>query len=320
MRNNRPLLLSLISTKFDVPPWFAKFAPFCEVLSKDQLTAAEFAEIAPQVDILLGASNLKAGKEELDLYPNLRMVAVHGVGYDGYDIPEIARRGLYCSNTPDVLSEDVADFAIALMLGITRRIGEGEAFVRAGRWPNEPFPLGRRIAGKRVGIAGLGRIGRIVAQRCEAFRMEVGYTSRSPKDVPWQRFENEVELARWADVLIVVIPATPETFHLIDAKVLEALGPDGFLVNIARGALVDSQALIKALEEKRIAGAALDVFEHEPNVEPEFFPLKNVLLAPHQGSATVETRAIMEDLVVENVRRMLAGEKLATPIPGTEKA
>ena len=149
--------------------------------------------------------------------------------------------------------------------------------------------------------------------------MEVGYTARAPKDVPWQYFETVKDLAAWCDALIVVIPATPETHHLINREVLEALGPKGFLVNIARGALVDTEALIEALERKTIAGAALDVFEHEPHVEAGLLKLGNVVLAPHIGSATVETRFAMAELVMENIRLALNGQPLATPIPGTRK-
>ena len=247
------------------------------------------------------------------------MVADFGVGFDGFDVKEISRRGLRGCHTPDVLSEDTADLGIALLLDITRRVSQGDAFVRRGDWPKKNFPLGRRLFGKKLGVAGLGRIGKVVAQRAEAFHMEVGYTSRTPKDVPYQRFEDMEALARWCDFLIVVIPGSPETHHLVSDKVLDALGPDGFLVNIARGALVDTQALIKALKERRIAGAAIDVFEHEPYAEEEFFDLDNVVLMPHQGSATVETRAAMAELVMENIRKGLADEPLVTPIPGTRK-
>lgn len=320
MLQGRPVIMNLIASRITTHPLLPRLPEIGTVLQRDQLTPEALAEIAPHVDVLVGASNLKVPKAELDLYPNLKVVADFGVGYDGFDVAEIARRGLLCAHTPDVLSEDVADLAVGLMLALTRRLPQADAFVRAGRWPKENFPMGRRIAGRRIGVAGLGRIGRVVAQRAEAFRMEVGYTSQHAKDVPWKRFDDVKALAAWADVLVVVIPATPETHHLINAEVLDALGPEGFLVNIARGALVDTSALIRALEEKRIAGAALDVFEHEPFVEPELLKLENVVLAPHIGSATVETRNAMADLVCENIRLGLAGKPLLTPVPGTRRA
>ena len=320
MLEGRPLIMNLIASRITTHPLLPRLPEIGRVFQRDELTPEALADIAPHVDVLVGASNLKVPKAELDLYPNLRIVADFGVGYDGFDVEEIARRNLLCAHTPDVLSEDVADLAVGLMLSITRRLPQADAFVRAGRWPKENFPLGRRIARRRIGVAGLGRIGRVVAQRAEAFRMEVGYTSQHPKDVPWRRFEDVKSLAAWADVLVVVIPATPETHHLINAEVLDALGPEGYLVNIARGALVDTAALIRALEEKRIAGAALGVFEHEPEVEAEFRKLENVVLAPHIGSATVETRCAMADLVCENIRLGLAGKPLLTPVPGTRRA
>ena len=247
------------------------------------------------------------------------MVADFGVGYDGFDTAEIIRRGLRFSHTPDVLSEDTADLGLALLLDVTRRVAQGDAFIRRGDWPKKNFPLGRRLFGKKLGIAGLGRIGSVIAQRSQAFRMEVGYTSRSPKNVPWQRFPDMKALAQWCDFLIVVIPGSPETHHLVNAEVLDALGPQGYLVNIARGALVDTDALIKALKEHRIAGAALDVFEHKPHVEEGLIALDNVVLTPHQGSATVETRADMADLVMRNIRKALSGQAVITPVPGTRK-
>ena len=302
MLNDRPCIVNLISSRNTGHPLSLQLPQLGEVFYRDQLTPEAAAKLGPSVDVLVGASNLKVPKSELDLYPNLKMVADFGVGYDGFDTAEIIRRGLRFSHTPDVLSEDTADLGLALLLDVTRRVAQGDAFIR-----------------KKLGIAGLGRIGSVIAQRSQAFRMEVGYTSRSPKNVPWQRFPDMKALAQWCDFLIVVIPGSPETHHLVNAEVLDALGPQGYLVNIARGALVDTDALIKALKEHRIAGAALDVFEHEPHVEEGLIALDNVVLTPHQGSATVETRADMADLVMRNIRKALSGQAVITPVPGTRK-
>ena len=291
MLNDRPCIVNLISSRNTGHPLSLQLPQLGEVFYRDQLTPEAAAKLGPSVDVLVGASNLKVPKSELDLYPNLKMVADFGVGYDGFDTAEIIRRGLRFS----------------------------DAFIRRGDWPKKNFPLGRRLFGKKLGIAGLGRIGSVIAQRSQAFRMEVGYTSRSPKNVPWQRFPDMKALAQWCDFLIVVIPGSPETHHLVNAEVLDALGPQGYLVNIARGALVDTDALIKALKEHRIAGAALDVFEHEPHVEEGLIALDNVVLTPHQGSATVETRADMADLVMRNIRKALSGQAVITPVPGTRK-
>lgn len=319
MLNDRPCIVNLISSRNTGHPLSLQLPQLGEVFYRDQLTPEAAAKLGPSVDVLVGASNLKVPKSELNLYPNLKMVADFGVGYDGFDTAEIIRRGLRFSHTPDVLSEDTADLGLALLLDVTRRVAQGDAFIRRGDWPKKNFPLGRRLFGKKLGIAGLGRIGSVIAQRSQAFRMEVGYTSRSPKNVPWQRFPDMKALAQWCDFLIVVIPGSPETHHLVNAEVLDALGPQGYLVNIARGALVDTDALIKALKEHRIAGAALDVFEHEPHVEEGLIALDNVVLTPHQGSATVETRADMADLVMRNIQKALSGQAVITPVPGTRK-
>ena len=290
MLNDRPCIVNLISSRNTGHPLSLQLPQLGEVFYRDQLTPEAAAKLGPSVDVLVGASNLKVPKSELDLYPNLKMVADFVVGYDGFDTAEIIRR-----------------------------VAQGDAFIRRGDWPKKNFPLGRRLFGKKLGIAGLGRIGSVIAQRSQAFRMEVGYTSRSPKNVPWQRFPDMKALAQWCDFLIVVIPGSPETHHLVNAEVLDALGPQGYLVNIARGALVDTDALIKALKEHRIAGAALDVFEHEPHVEEGLIALDNVVLTPHQGSATVETRADMADLVMRNIQKALSGQAVITPVPGTRK-
>jgi lactate dehydrogenase-like 2-hydroxyacid dehydrogenase len=246
--------------------------------------------------------------------PNLRVVSSFGVGLDKLDLAAAARRGIPVGYTPDVLNDCVADLAFGLLLAIGRRIPEGERFVRAGRWaaqPASPFPLGRRVSGARLGIVGLGRIGRTVAKRASGFEMEVRYHNRRPlQDVEWTYEPELVELARWCDFLVVITAGGPGTRHLIDAAVLEALGPKGFLVNVARGTVVDEAALVQALQDKRIGGAALDVFEREPHVPEALFALDNVVLVPHIASATVQTRQAMAQRVLDNLEAFFAGRTM----------
>lgn len=313
----KPVIVSLIPEKLMRPKLLEGLRAIGELHFETDPRAGFCDERSREASILIGAHYMQVHKSLLDCFPKLEMTADYGVGFDGYELSEFARRGIALSNTPDVLSRDVADFGFALLLTLTRRTAEADAFVRAGRWPNEDFGLGRRIFGKRIGIAGLGRIGSVLAQRAAAFEMEVGYTARHEKPVPYKRFADMKSLAQWADFLVVVIPGSPETRHLVNAEVLDALGPQGMLINIARGALVDTEALIRALQEGRIAGAALDVFEHEPHVEEALLGMKNVVLAPHIASGTFETRDDMADLVLENVRSFLAGKPLLTRVPGS---
>ena len=246
--------------------------------------------------------------------PRLRVISSFGVGLDKLDVAAAAQRGIPVGYTPDVLNDCVADLAFGLLLAIGRRIPEGDRFVRTNRWsaqPPTPFPLGRRVSGAKLGIVGLGRIGRTIAQRASGFEMEVRYHSRRPvQGVAWQHAPQLLELARWSDFLVVITAGGSETRHLIDATVLEALGTKGFLVNVARGTVVDEQALVRALQDKRIGGAALDVYEREPHVPPELFTLDNVVLVPHIASATVQTREAMAQRVVDNLEAFFAGRAL----------
>jgi lactate dehydrogenase-like 2-hydroxyacid dehydrogenase len=250
--------------------------------------------------------------------PNLRVISSFGVGLDKMDLQAAAQRGIPVGYTPDVLNDCVADLAFGLLLAIGRRIPEADRFVRAGRWPaqpgtpaSSPFPLGRQVSGARLGIIGLGRIGRTVARRASGFDMAVRYHNRRPvDDVPWQYEPQLLELARWADFLVVITAGGAGTRHLVDAKVLDALGPKGFLVNVSRGTVIDEAALVRALQERRIGGAALDVFEHEPEVPGELFTLDNVVLVPHIASATVQTREAMAQRVVDNLAAFFDGREL----------
>ncbi|KTR06356.1 dihydrofolate reductase [Aureimonas ureilytica] len=246
--------------------------------------------------------------------PALEIVAINGVGFDKVDLAEAKRRGVRVSNTPDVLTEDVADLAIGLIVSALRQIPRGHEHVRAGRWPSGDLALGSKVSRRRYGIFGFGRIGQAIARRLEGFDAEIAYASRSAVDTPYPRFDSVADLAEWADVLVVAASASPETRNIIDAQVLDALGPKGVLVNVARGSLVDESALLDALEQGRIAGAALDVFADEPRVPERFFTLSNVVLTPHMASATHETRQAMADLVLANLDAHFAGREMPTAL------
>ena len=251
--------------------------------------------------------------------PKLRVISSFGVGLDQFDLQAAAQRGIPVGYTPDVLNDCVADLAFSLVLATGRRIPEADRFVRAGRWARkEAFPLGRQVSGAKLGIVGLGRIGRTVAKRASGFDMEVRYHNRRPVEgVAWRHEPKLLELARWADFLVVITAGGPETRHLIADGVLDALGPDGYLVNVSRGTVVDEAALVRALQDKRIAGAGLDVYEREPNVPQELFALDNVVLMPHIASSTVQTRQAMAQRVLDNLAAFFAGREMpsAAPLP-----
>lgn len=249
-----------------------------------------------------------------DTLPNLGVIACNGVGYDAIDVPWATARGIRVSNTPDILSGDVADLAVLLALAAHRRLPQADRFVREGQWQAGPFPLARRFWGSRVGILGLGRIGRLIARRAAAFDTQIGYCGRKPQDVPYTYFGSTDALAEWADVLIVATPGGPDTRHLVGRETLRALGGDGVLVNVARGSVVDQSALIEALGDGTLGAAGLDVFEDEPHVPPALTGSDRVVLTPHIASATVQTRRAMAELVVENLTRHARGLPLATPV------
>jgi hydroxypyruvate reductase len=277
---------------------------------RDAFLATHAAHIAA----LVTSANVGVGNDLVDALPKLRVISSFGVGLDRIDVAHAAQRGIPVGYTPDVLNDCVADHAFALLLAIGRRIPEGDRYVRAGRWnarPAPPFPLGRRVSGARLGIVGLGRIGRTIARRSSGFEMDVRYHARhAVEGVPWQHEPKLLELARWADFLVVITAGGAQTRHLIDAKVLDALGPKGFLVNVSRGTVVDEAALVRALQEQRIGGAALDVYEHEPDVPPELFALDNVVLAPHVASSTAQTREAMAQRVLDNLEAFFTGRPL----------
>ena len=250
--------------------------------------------------------------------PDLELVAVCGVGYEGVDLDAARSHGVLVTNTPDVLTEEVADYGMALLLAAARRIVAGDRYVRQGRWPREgAMAYGQRLYGRRLGILGLGRIGLAIARRCEAFGMEIGYHNRNRRDdLDYPYFEEAVSLAEWADYFIVITPGGEGTRHLVNAAVMDAIGPEGILVNVGRGPTVDDEALAAALHEGRLGMAALDVFADEPNVPQDFFGLEDkLILQPHQASATHDTRRAMSQLCMDNVRAFLDGSKPLTPVP-----
>jgi lactate dehydrogenase-like 2-hydroxyacid dehydrogenase len=251
----------------------------------------------------------------MDALPKLEIVSNFGVGVDAINLDDAKKRNIIVTNTPDVLNEAVADTAIALVLNTVRKFPQSEVYLRGGNWASRgPYPLTVDIGGKILGVLGLGRIGEAIAKRAQACGMKIRYHNRNRKDVPYPYEPDPVTLAKNSDVLIVVTPATAETARIIDGKVLDALGPEGYLVNIARGSVVDEPVLLRYLQERKIAGAGLDVFADEPRVPPEFFSLDNAVLFPHVGSATVETRKAMGDLQIENLRRHFAGKPVLTRV------
>ncbi len=254
----------------------------------------------------------------MDALPNLEIVANFGVGYDNVDVAEAARRGIVVTNTPDVLNEEVADTALGLLLAAARQIPQADRYLRAGRWLEKPFPLTSSLRGRKAGILGLGRIGKTIAQRLEAFGISVAYHGRSQQpDVPYSYHPTLVGLAEAVDVLIVITPGGPSTYRIVNAEVLKALGPNGILINVARGTVVDEPALIEALRSGTILTAGLDVFEHEPKVPQELIDMEHVVLLPHVGSASVHTRNAMGQLVADNLVSWLAGKGPLTPVAET---
>jgi hydroxypyruvate reductase len=282
-------------------------------LVKDR--AALIAEIGPSIRAIVTGGQTGASNELIDALPALEIIAINGIGTDRVDLQHARGRSIRVTTTPDVLTDDVADMAIALLLATARRICFADRFVRAGRWAGEHVPLATRVSGKRLGILGLGHVGRAVARRAEGFGMSIAYSNLHPvADVSYRYEPDLVALARGSDFLVVAATGGPATRGLVDRSVLDALGPSGLLVNVARGSVVDEAALVTALAENRLGGAGLDVFVNEPNVPQELWRMDNVVLQPHQASATVETRRAMADLVLANLAAHFAGRELPTAV------
>lgn len=277
---------------------------------------AFLAEHADEITVAVTSGRTGVDAELMTALPRLGAVVNFGVGYDTTDVAEAARRGIGVSNTPDVLTDCVADTAVGLMIDVLRQFSAADRYVRAGRWPVEgSYPLTRQVSNTRVGIVGLGRIGSAVAHRLSAFGCSISYHNRRQvADTPFTYVASPVELARQVDVLIVAAAGGADTRNLIDRDVIDALGANGYLVNIARGSVVDEAALVDALTAGRLAGAGLDVFAEEPTVPVELLALNNVVLLPHVASGTEQTRAAMEDLTLRNLDQFLKTGELVTPV------
>ena len=251
--------------------------------------------------------------------PVLEIIASFGVGYDHIDASTACKRGIVVTNTPDVLTEEVADTTIGLLISTVRELPQAERFLRAGKWRQGTYPLSKAtLRNRTVGLVGIGRIGRAIARRLDAFGVPVVYHSRRKRpDMAYRHYVDLLRMADAVDTLIVIVPGGPETRNIIDARVLEALGPKGILINMARGSVVDEPALIAALKQSKIMAAGLDVFVNEPDVPAEFLRMDNVVLLPHLGSASVFTRERMDQLLVDNILAWAAGKPPLTPVPET---
>lgn len=300
------------------PPLAAKLPSLCqtELLSDAPDQAAFLRERGGEFTVLITTGTQGADKALIDALPNLQAICSLGVGYDAIDLDAVRARGVMLSNTPDVLNDCVADLAIGLLIDVVRGISASDRHVRRGDWPRVgPTMPSTRVSGKRLGMLGMGRVGQVIARRAIGFNMEIRYYTRTAKsELPWQHEPSLIDLAQWCDFLIVACPGSPETFHLVSAEVLKALGPNGYLVNIARGSVVDEQALVAALESGQLGGAGLDVFENEPEVPVPLLSNERVVVLPHVGSATRETRAAMCELVLKNVERIVTEGSLVTPV------
>ncbi|TNM50196.1 2-hydroxyacid dehydrogenase [Nocardioides albidus] len=305
---SRPVILR-------VPP----LSPQLHAAVGERYDAVDPADLPTRAGDVVGIVSSNAGTVDAALIaslPRLGVIANHGVGYDNIDVTAALARGVAVSNTPDVLDDAVAETALALLLAVRRRVVVADRFVRAGRWPEGAFPLTDQVAGSRVGILGLGRIGRAVATRLEAFGCAVSYHNRREvPDAPYPYAASPVALAAGVDSLVVVVPGGAGTEALVDRAVLDALGPDGVLINIARGSVVDEPALVAALQEGRLGGAGLDVFADEPQVPAGLVALDTAVLLPHIASGTHPTRAAMRQLTLDNLASWLADGTLLTPVP-----
>jgi hydroxypyruvate reductase len=313
--SNQPAVLTVMPLPpFYLEPLKAAFT----VHERLHLTDPQaFAKVAPTIRGITGGGESQVPKSLIDQLPALELISVFGVGYDKVDVQAAKARGVPVTHTPEVLNDEVADLALGLMLSVARKIPQADRYVKDNLWADKGnMPLTRKMSGKRLGIVGLGRIGKAIAQRAAAFNMSIAYTGRNRQPgVAHAYYPSAKELAANVDFLVVITPGGDATRKMIDREVLEALGPDGYLVNVARGTVVDEQALIDALRDRVIAGAGLDVFEHEPQVPQALRELDNVVLTPHMASATRETRQAMADLALANLQAHFAGKPLLSPVP-----
>ena len=302
-----PLMASLeaaLAACFDVHPLWREAEPKAFLAAH----GGEFTGLAT-------SARFGADRALIESMPALRVIASFGVGVDAIDLDAARERGVAVSNTPDVLTDCVADLAFGLLIDVARRLSAADRFVRRGDWLKGQFPLATRVSGKKLGILGLGRIGAAIAKRATGFEMPVRYHGRKRiENSPYGYEPSLPAMASWADFLVVACAGGAATRHLVSREVIDALGPQGYLVNVSRGSVVDEPALVEALREGRIAGAALDVFEDEPNVPPALLGLDNVVLLPHVASATRETRQAMADCVLANLRSWFDSGRLLTPV------
>lgn len=277
---------------------------------------AFLAEVGPNVRAIATRGELGASRAVIEACPNLELISVYGVGYDAVDLAACRERKIAVTNTPDVLTNDVADFGVAMMLCQSRGLIGGEAWVKEGRWAGGLYPLQRRVWGRKAGILGLGRIGFEVAKRLKGFGMDIYYTDTEAKTYAegMTFVDNAISLAEKSEFLFVTLAASTVTRHIVSKDVISALGADGMLINISRASNIDEEALLEALESRALGSAALDVFEGEPTLNPRFLKLDNVLLQPHQASGTIETRKAMGKLVRDNLAAHFSGAPLLTPV------
>ena len=273
-------------------------------------------EAVREARALVSFGSVGASAAIMDALPKLEMIGLFSVGYDKVDIAHARAKGISVSNTPDVLTEDVADLAVGLLYATVRNIAANDRMVRSGSWARGGMvPLSGSVTGRRIGILGLGRIGRAIARRLEPVASEIVYHNRKPvADATYRYVANPIAFARESEVIVVATSGGPEARGLVDAAMLDALGPQGVLINISRGSVIDEEALVAALAEGRIGGAGLDVFAQEPHVPEALLAMDHVVLQPHQGSATVNTRKAMADLVLANLDAWAAGKPLVTPV------
>jgi lactate dehydrogenase-like 2-hydroxyacid dehydrogenase len=276
------------------------------------------AEVSGKVRAIATTPAVRIDGALMRKLPHLEMIGAFGVGYDSIDAKWAGENGIVVSNTPDVLNEEVADTALGLLLATVRQLPQSDRYVRDGKWKEKPFPLTATLQDRTVGVVGMGRIGKAIAKRLEAFNMPVVYHSRNKAaGVAYKHYPDLVAMARDVDVIIVITPGGPTTKHLVNKQVLEALGPNGIVINVARGSVIDEKALIEALRDKKILSAGLDVFEDEPNVPQELIKMDHVVLFPHVGSASVHCRNLMGQLVVDNLLSWAAGKGPLTPVSET---
>lgn len=259
-------------------------------------------------------SNCRIPADMIPVFPNLRVVATCGVGYDGIPLDVTRARGITVTNTPGVLDAAVCELALGILLGLLRKIPESDAYTRSGAWAKAPFPLTTSLAGKSVGIVGLGRIGQGIARRLVPFEVKIHYTGRQKPGLAYTHVGSLMEMATAVDILFVCCKGGAETEKLIDAPILQALGPNGFLINMSRGSVVDEAALVEALKRGTIKGAGLDVYNNEPHPDPAILALPHTVLTPHTGSATQEARRLMLELTLDNLRAVLGGKPALTPV------